>query len=486
MSAIVNSQAITDCSAILRIPLIQGGMGVGVSGWKLARASALAGAIGTVSGTAVSNLVAYSLQKGDPGGHFRRSFARFPYPEIADSVIKAYFVEGGIPEGAEQKSVPMFSFDPPKLLIALTVCANFAFIDLAKEGHSNPIFVNLMCEVPMPNLYSVLGVMLARVDGIVMGAGIPKDTPKLIDDVIDGEDILFPVHVTGASNGGRVTNSVNLEFSCVKFFGKKLQIDYRPLFLPIVASNTLAERLLKSYSGKINGFIVEGSTAGGHNAPPRGRELIRNERGEPVYGVRDIVDMNGLRSLGVPFWLAGSYASPLRLKEAQETGAVGVQVGSAFAFCDESGIRENLKFLMRKEGFNGRVDVYTDPDASPTGFPFKVARLDGTLSDPELYNARKRNCSIGFLREAFMSEDGKIRFRCSAEPIEDYKSKGGCVDCTVKTVCLCNTLLSTVVIRNGELPLVTSGDCLDIFKVLMEDENSSYKARDVVDYMMGA
>ena len=118
--------------------IIQGGMGVGVSGWRLAKASAKAGAIGTVSGTAVANLLADSLQKGDRGGHFRRALAKFPFPKIAQKVLDEYFIEDGIEKCVKRKEIPMWSFDPPPILISLTICANFAFIWLAKEGHKYP------------------------------------------------------------------------------------------------------------------------------------------------------------------------------------------------------------------------------------------------------------------------------------------------------------------------------------------------------------
>ena len=39
--------------------------------------------------------------------------------------------------------------------------------------------------------------------------------------------------------------------------------------------------------------------------------------------------------LGLPFWLAGGYGSAEKLKEALAEGAAGIQVGTAFAFCDE-------------------------------------------------------------------------------------------------------------------------------------------------------
>lgn len=58
--------------------VIQGGMGVAVSDWRLARAVSLTGQLGVVSGTAVDVLMTRRLQSGDPGGHVRRALAAFP------------------------------------------------------------------------------------------------------------------------------------------------------------------------------------------------------------------------------------------------------------------------------------------------------------------------------------------------------------------------------------------------------------------------
>ena len=56
-------------------PVVQGGMGVAVSGWRLARAVSSAGQLGVVSGTAMDTVLARTLQDGDPGGHYRRALA---------------------------------------------------------------------------------------------------------------------------------------------------------------------------------------------------------------------------------------------------------------------------------------------------------------------------------------------------------------------------------------------------------------------------
>jgi nitronate monooxygenase len=72
----------------------------------------------------------------------------------------------------------------------------------------------------------------------------------------------------------------------------------RPNFLAIVSSSTMATFLARNASGSPDGFVVELPTAGGHNAPPRGR-LTLEEAGEPVYGPRDAVDIGAIAGLRV-------------------------------------------------------------------------------------------------------------------------------------------------------------------------------------------
>lgn len=75
--------------------IIQGGMGAGVSNWVLARAVALKGQLGVVSGTVLDTIMVRRLQDGDIGGHVRRAMAKFPMPEVSTEILRRYF----IPEG---------------------------------------------------------------------------------------------------------------------------------------------------------------------------------------------------------------------------------------------------------------------------------------------------------------------------------------------------------------------------------------------------
>jgi len=267
---------------------------------------------------------------------------------------------------------------------------------------------------------------------------------------------------------------------------------HRPKFLAIVSSNTLATTMLRRASGRVDGLVIETPIAGGHNAPPRGK-LQLNAAGEPIYGDRDRVNIQELRTLGVPFWMAGGYGNAEKLREAVEEGAAGIQVGTAFAFSAESGMRHDLKQRLIAQAVKAEGVVFTDPLASPTGFPFKVAQLEGTGSAFPIYQERKRVCDLGYLREAYApSEGASIAYRCAAEPVANYVAKGGAIEDTVGRKCLCNALMANVghaqTRKDGkvEMPLVTVGDDLNTIATFLAPGAESYSAEDVVQSLLSA
>jgi nitronate monooxygenase len=468
--------------------IIQGGMGVGVSNWRLSQAVAKAGQLGVVSGTALDRVFARRLADGDPGGTMRQALQAFPFPGIARRLLNDYFIAGGKPEQQPYPALPMHTHRPPRRLVELCIAANFVEVWLARQGHSNPVGINFLEKVQLPHLASIYGAMLAGVGYVLMGAGIPYQIPGVLDAFAALRPAEYRLSVTGAVAGQG--EDATLHFDPADYAEGPLPTLHRPRFLAIVSSHTLATSLLRRASGKVDGFVVEGPTAGGHNAPPRGKMQL-NEVGEPLYGVRDRVDMADMRGLGVPFWLAGGYGSRAKLEEALAEGATGVQVGTAFAFSEESGLRDDLKNTLLAQAAAGEGRVVTDPLASPTGFPFKVAQLDGTASDAAVYAQRTRVCDLGFLREAYAQADGKIAYRCSAEPVACYVKKGGAEEATVGRKCLCNALLSNIghaqIRPDGSLepPLVTLGDDVNIVARFLAPGRNSYSAAEVVDAILG-
>ncbi len=461
--------------------IIQGGMGVAVSGWTLARAVSRIGQLGVVSGTALAVVLARRLQLGDPGGELRQALDQFPFPKMSARILSDYFINGGKPATAPFKLTPMPTLRSRRELVELTVVANFVEVFLAKEGHAGPVGINYLEKIQLPTLPSIYGAMLAGVDYILMGAGIPRAIPGTLDLFARGQAASLPVDVEGALPGERQTTT----FDPQDFCGGVVRHLKRPLFLGIVASATLAMTLAKKASGRVDGFVVEGPTAGGHNAPPRGA-LQLTPQGEPLYGPRDVPELDKIRALGLPFWLAGGYGLPGKLQQALQLGAAGIQVGTPFAFCEESGINPEIKRQALTLSGLGQARVFTDPLASPTGFPFKVAQLEQTLSDPANYLNRRRVCDLGYLRHLYRKDDGTIGYRCPAEPLKHYLRKGGTVGETVGRKCVCNGLPATVGLPQmradgvGEFPLVTAGDDLSHLAQFLPPGAESYSAADVI------
>lgn len=465
--------------------IIQGGMGVGVSNWRLAQAVSRTGQLGVVSGTALDQVMVRRLADGDEGGHMRRGFDAFPFPEMAKRIWSEYFVQGGKATGEPYPTLPMHQRSDSRKLVELLMVSNFVEVFLARQGHLNKIGVNFLEKVQLPHLASIYGAMLAGVGYVLMGAGIPLHIPGVLDNYAAGKPAEYKLSVSGAP----ADQDTMMRFDPRDYAEEPLPQLERPKFLAIVSSNTLAATMLRRASGKVDGLIIESPTAGGHNAPPRGKTAL-DASGQPVYGERDRVDLAELRKLGVPFWLAGGYGSAEKLREAIEQGAQGVQVGTAFAFSEESGLRHDLKKMLVAQAAKGEAKVFTDPLASPTGFPFKVAQLAGTYSDEGVTAARTRICDMGYLREAYWTPDGKLAYRCAAEPETSYVAKGGKNEDSVGRKCLCNALLANIghpqTRRDGvaEPPLVTVGDDVNIVRRFLQDGAESYSAADVVAELM--
>lgn len=468
--------------------IIQGGMGAGVSSWRLAQAVSKLGQLGVVSGTALDLILARRLQDGDPGGHMRRALDHFPIPDIAEQVWRAYYIPEGKAERMPYKGVLTHAKDDPRSLTELCVVANFVEVFLAREGHDNPVGINYLEKVQLPVLPSIYGAMLAGVGFILVGAGVPLKIPGVLDRFTNHQTATYLLQVTDAHDEDDRT----MVFRPAEFLGRELPPLARPEFLAIIASNTLATTMLKKADGKVDGFVIEGYTAGGHNAPPRGK-LQLDEAGEAIYGERDVVDLEKIRALGIPFWLAGGYGAPEKVAEALAAGAAGVQVGTAFAFCEESGLDASYKRALLQKAISGTARVFTDPVASPTSFPFKVAQLEGSLSEDEIYSSRPRICDLGYLRESYRTPSGTIDYRCSAEPVTTYVAKGGKAENTAGKKCLCNALMANIghpQVRNGkhtEQALITSGNDLTGIARFLPPGASMYTAADVVaKLMMGA
>ncbi len=461
--------------------LIQGGMGIAVSHWPLARAVAKAGQVGVVSGTGIDSVFVRRLQDDGVDADLRTVLDRFPDQRVVEDVL-ARFARARRSPTTRYRTIPMPTHRSRRAAVELTILASYAEVAQAKSGHSGLVGLNLLTKIQIPTVPSLYGAMLAGVDIVLMGAGIPAHVPGILDGLARGEAVDVPL-----SLGGRLPDAGAPVLHFDPAWLPPSTALRRPEFFGIVSSHVLATALARRGSGVVDGYVVERPIAGGHNAPPRG-PLILDASGGPVYGARDEVDFAAMRDLGVPFYLAGGVTTPERVHEAIALGAAGVQVGTLFAYCRESGMDPLLRSEVMAATRRGAVHISTSTRVSSTGYPFKVAAVPGTLSEEGVYAERERFCDLGYLREAYVAPGGTIGYRCPAEPAAAYVAKGGALEDTVGRVCLCNALMATAglgQVRRGkaaEPPIVTSGDEIGGI-VPLAGPDGSYGAVDVIAYL---
>ncbi len=185
--------------------IIQGGMGVGISDWRLAQAVSRCGQLGVVSGTALDTILVRRLQSGDPAATCGAASTHFPFRRMADRILDRYYIPGGKSPRQPYIAMPMHAKDDPRELVELCIAANFVEVTLAREGHANAVGINFLEKIQVPHLASLYGAMLAGVDYVLMGAGIPNRIPGAMDVLARHEPATYPLHVVGAEEGDDTT-----------------------------------------------------------------------------------------------------------------------------------------------------------------------------------------------------------------------------------------------------------------------------------------
>ncbi len=459
-------------------------MGVGISHWKLAREVSLTGQLGVVSGTAIDNVLARRLQSGDVDASMREAMQHFPDQKIITRILKKFFIAGGKAKDRPFIAVPKLSVVQDSRSQELLVVSAFVEVWLAKQGHDGQVGINFLHKIQMANGAAILGAMMADVDYILMGAGIPREIPQFISDVLSGDVAKMVIEVKDAEHASTIS-----VYPKDFFGGAKIKLE-KPKFLAIISSEILASYLIRGEGAHPDGFVIETSQAGGHNAPPRGK-MTFDESNEPIYGVRDIANLEKMRTLGLPFWLAGGYGKPEMLTSAIQQGAAGIQVGTLFALSEDSGFAPHLRSELLAKANHLELEIHTDVKASPTTFPIKIVELKNSTSNPEIFAARIKLCDLGYLRSPVQLASGRIDYRCPSEPEGVYLKKGGEVANTLGRKCLCNGLMANIGLGQHRLsgydepPLVTLGSEIDGIAEMAARYGSEWSAKDVVAYLLG-
>ncbi|NLN97009.1 MAG: nitronate monooxygenase, partial [Eubacteriaceae bacterium] len=147
----------------------------------------------------------------------------------------------------------------------------------------------------------------AKVDAIIMGAGLPLDLPKLVGDA----DIAIA---------------------------------------PIVSGQRALALIMRAWSRRFNRkpdfIIVEGRDAGGHLG--FSEEEMTDPGRSTTTIVKEIVDFLKTAKESIPVFAAGSAFDGFDLKKYMDLGASGVQIGTRFIATEECDASKGFKEVILK------------------------------------------------------------------------------------------------------------------------------------------
>ena len=359
------------------------------------------------------------------------------------------------------------------------MAGNFAEVYLAKQGHDGLVGINYLEKVQLATPAAVYGAMLAGVDYVLMGAGIPAQIPQLLDALAAGRPGELDVTVAGADPGTRHVARLDP----AELFPDGPPPLARPAFLAIISSAVLAVYLARSPATAPDGFVLEGAHRGrAQRAAPRPAGAVEQQRarlratghhrpGESERAGQAVLDRGrpgGGRA-------AGPRAGRGRGRDPGRHGLRAVP-----------GVRDGGRAARRAASaarWPAPSGCATSRPPRPAGFPFKVAQLPGTLADDAVYAARARLCDLGYLRVPYQRAGAGSGYRCPAEPPDAYQRKGGDVAETAGRRCLCNGLLATIGLGQRldgggtEPPVVTLGQDLGFLPGLVAAAGTDFTRR---------
>ena len=155
--------------------IIQGGMGIAVSNWRLASAVSRLGQLGVNLGRRRSIRFVARMPAGRQilAVTCAAPWIVFHFPEMAKRIWDTWYIPGGKEATKPYKRPTAATKDGPRDVRELCIVSNFVEVFLAREGHDNPVGINYLEKIQLPLLGLAYGAMLAGVSYVLIGAGIP-------------------------------------------------------------------------------------------------------------------------------------------------------------------------------------------------------------------------------------------------------------------------------------------------------------------------
>ena len=413
----------TSCSTQRRPVIIQGGMGVGVSSWQLAHAVARTGQLGVVSGTALDAVVARRLQDGDPGGHVRRP-SRLPAAPTWPSGCWTATTGPRGRRGAPYRPTPAArAARRPAPAHELAVVGNFVEVWLAKEGHGGLVGINFLEKIQMATPGGRLRRDARRRRLRPDGGRHPARDPA------PARRARRAPARHGARRRHRAATPRLVTLDPTTLAPRRRPAAAAP---PDVPRDRLLARPGRSTSTartrtRPDGFVVEGPRAGGHNAPPRGKLAARRDRPAGLRPAGRRRPRGARRRSACRSGWPAATASPSGCETALEAGAAGVQVGTLFALCRESGLRRPAARGSSCTGCaTARSRCAPTPRRPRPASRSRSPQLPGTLVRRRRCTRPGRGCATSATcASRTPAPDGQVGYRCPAEPVDVFIRKGG-------------------------------------------------------------
>ena len=306
------------------------------------------------------------------------------------------------------------------------MAANFVEVFLAKEGHDGVVGINYLRKIELPLPFALLRRDAGRRRLRPGGGGQPLRPPR------PGAPARRRTRTSPGRSGSRGPRSADGDRAVAVSPRSLVPAATAPLAAPAVLAIVASVDLATGLAGDPPS---PGRTASSSRArAPAATTRRRADRGGSSRGPAAVYDDRDAR--GHPRHRrprpAGLARRLLRQRPrvcagASPYGAVGVQVGTAFALCQESGFDADLK----QPGARRRWRAGDVSRAQPTGGSRRPGSRSGswswtaTLSDPQVEADRQRVCDLGVLRSPYRNADGRVDYRCPAEPVDHLRPAQG-------------------------------------------------------------
>ncbi|HKT47848.1 MAG TPA: DUF561 domain-containing protein [Candidatus Acidoferrales bacterium] len=276
--------------------------------------------------------------------------------------------------------------DTPELVATVSNAGALGFIGAAyltpsqildagravRERTSRPFGINLFAPLPAPELSQPLEPALGRLAPFFAELGVPLPSEVAV------QPLPFPEQLEACLQTGAAAFSFTFGLLPANAVA---EIKRRGLFLLGTATTVSEARALAD--SHVDAIVAQGSEAGGH------RGTFAADFSDAMIGTMALVPQV-VDAVRLPVLASGGIMDGRGLAAALALGAAGVQIGTAFLTCSESGVPETYReaILQAREdqtritrAFSGRpargisnrlLEAFASGEAAESILPFPV------------------------------------------------------------------------------------------------------------------